>query len=120
MGKLYFSNEKDAGATSEDRLRRMEDLCSFICKHLVFDYDFICENTMISIAEACVKGVLEIMDIGSSPVCFYSTSPISLELTKQKVFKIMKKFKSNFANLSNIFRFTCDEVLTQVAEFSWN
>lgn len=98
----------------------MEDLCSFVCKHLVFDYDFLCENSLQNIAEACVKAVLEIMDIGSTPVCFFSCSPITLELTKQKVFRIMKKFKSNFSSLGNLFRFTPDEVLTQVAEFSWN
>jgi hypothetical protein len=32
----------------------------------------------------------------------------------------MRRFKGSFAQLGNIFRFTSDEVLTQVAEFSWN
>jgi hypothetical protein len=106
--------------TPEDRLKRLEELCAFICKHLVFEYDFLCENSMTAVAEACVKGVLEISGANSQPVCFFSSSPITLELAKQKVFKIMRRFKGNFNALGNIFRFTPEEVLTQVAEFSWN
>ena len=44
--------------TSQDRMKRLEDLCAFICKHLTFDYEFLCENMMGVIAEGCVKGVL--------------------------------------------------------------
>lgn len=86
----------------------------------MFDYEFLCETPMFGIAEACVKAVLEIMDVNTNPVCFYASSPINLEMTKQKVFRIMKKFKGTYGNLNNLFRFTPDEVLTQVAEFSWN
>lgn len=120
MGQLSFNTERDAATTPEDRLKRMEELCAFISKHLVFDYDFLCENSMVGIAEACVRAVLEMMEVTSHPVCFYASSPITLELTKQKIFKIMRKFKGSQPHLGNIFRFTAEEVLTQVAEFSSN
>jgi len=61
---------------------------------------------MVLQAEACVKAVFEILDIQSSVTGLFISSPISLELTKQKVFKIMRNFKINYSNLNNIFKFT--------------
>jgi hypothetical protein len=62
--------------------------------------------------------VLQIMKVSSIPASFYFSSPITLEMTKQRIYKIMKRFKGSFANLVNIFRFTSDEILSQIAEFS--
>ena len=61
---------------------------------------------MVLQAEACVKAVFDILDIQTNVVGLFISSPISLELTKQKVFKIMKNFKINYSNLNNIFKFT--------------
>jgi hypothetical protein len=104
----------------EERTKQMEELCSFISKHLVFDYEFICENSIKIIAESCVKAVLEMFNVTSTPLNFFSCSSISLEIGKQKIYKIMKMFKSRYANLGNIFKFTPDYVLSKVAQFSLN
>lgn len=45
MGRLA----EDEG-TTEERMNRLEDLCAFVCRHLTFDYEFLCENTMGVIA----------------------------------------------------------------------
>lgn len=75
---------------------------------------------MVLQAEACVKAVFDILDIQTNIVGLFASSPISLELAKQKVFKIMKNFKINYANLNNIFKFTPESTLSQVAYHSKN
>lgn len=63
---------------------------------------------------------MDIMGVSSIPSCFYSTCSITLKITKQRIFKIMKNFKTNYAGLNNLFKYTSNEVLEQVAQFAWN
>lgn len=95
-----------ASKQTEERIKKIEQLCRFVCSQVLFDYEFICENSMVLQAEACVKTVFEILDIQTNVVGLFISSPISLELAKQKVFKIMRNFKINYSNLNNIFKFT--------------
>lgn len=75
---------------------------------------------MVVQAEACVKAVFDILDIQTNVTGLFVSSPISLELAKQKVFKIMRNFKINYSNLNNIFKFTPESILSQVAYHSKN
>ncbi len=79
-------------------------------KFIIFDYELYLENSTLLLAESIVRAVLEICNI-LPPIDFFSSSPILLELTKQKVFRAVKSYKHKFSGLNNIFKFTAREII---------
>jgi hypothetical protein len=61
-------------------------------------------------AESIVRAVFEIYNI-LPPIDFFSSSPILLELTKQKVFRAVKSYKHKYGGLNNVFKFASREII---------
>lgn len=111
LGELFLSQD----SPQEDQLKPMQDLCSYICKFAVYDYDFICDNSAQLLAESAIKATFEILGV-TTPPSFYCCSPILIELTKQKMLKAVQEHKLRFQGLGNINKFAPKEVVAQVEQ----
>jgi len=50
----------------------------------------------------------------TTPINFFMSSSIMIELCKQKLFKLVLGFRNRNIGINNIFKFTAKEVITEV------
>lgn len=55
------------------------------------------------------------MNIDETPIFFFKTQLFVLEKIRNKIFKIVKSFKMNHSDASNIFKFTEQKIQTKVS-----
>lgn len=89
----------------EVQVKKLEDLCSYLCKFVLYNYEFYMEHSNIIISESIVKSVCEIVEL-QPPQSFFTESLILIELCKQKILDEIKNYQVRFGGLNNIFKFT--------------
>lgn len=70
---------------------------------------------MLMLAETVLSTAFEVLGI-IPPDNIFASSPILMELCKQKFIKIIKHYRQRFNGLSNIFKFTSKEIISSVEE----
>ena len=111
-------DQKATSKSNEETLKHLEGISSYLSKFALYNYEFYQETTTILLAETIVKATLEIAKI-NIPQNLCISTPILIELTKEKIFSLIKKHKSKFNGLNNIFKFSSKEVMNLVDEYLW-
>jgi hypothetical protein len=104
------------GEVGGRQMRHFEELCSYLSKFIIMDYNFLIESSTLLLAESLAKAVLEIACI-LPPTNYFTSSPILIELTKQRILKNVRHHSSSFSGLNNVFKFTQGETIAQVEKY---
>ncbi len=70
LGELYVRNSSRKNIERkvrydkrEDQIKKIEDVCSYLGKLALYDYDFYCETTMLMLAETILNTAFDAMNI---------------------------------------------------------
>lgn len=88
----------------------LTDICSYLGKVALYDYDFYRDTTVLMLAETVVSTALEASGLSAPEEFFYSPA-IKIELCKQRLLRILRSFRQKFGGLNNIYKFSSREAV---------